>query len=894
MGWLEERVHEIEGEAVTLTELARRLRKAPNWPVKVKLRDTSLGTNLKKFDQGKDLHLLDKNPALREFLSSYLKFSSDEFEEKLAELKAPRERRFLRFELWDAGIRPLDLREEPLPPAFPPEVLDPKSWPVLWLSPSGSARTLVGEWLAAQMDVVFIKAEHWADAERRLPPGKGKVFIALKSPVGMPVLQELPSRLSICVAVDGVKERQARSSRVFGEPPVKQAAPASERTWPLVKAPPVERWLKALVAWIWERRRSDVDFDTLECFEWLQKEVLPRSLIDGFGSAVGFVGLYATYRNLLPKEKGSLRDESWLKLSRSFIRTRLSHLRSERQAPDFEALWSYLQRLAQGMLMHGVQSWEQARSIEEWQDLVPVGPASGAIEWLSQPAVSQSLKVDARAIQKVAEAHPPDTFLMVRALQDLRLLREQHLGQFVLRPRWVFAMLLKDAARSLLDGPAATWGQALLHPHSAYPLITQLLSRCRAGDFVPIQRLLVQREPSSPQWVASVEASFVALGWTLLEGGKVPSPLAKDVFERQQRLVVRHHQIPLPSLGYGYEAWHPMLKPGAWLLAAHALSEQQHSPPRQDDLLLNPWRGRGEPQVMDQMLTLVQDVASDEAIESETRLHILGLYGRMLRRVGPVAHRDEPAHDLQMPEFLSESARKGTLTWSYFKGYRDFRELFMPLMRRYLEQQGASWEVFARALWRAWLDSEEWLEGKRKTELPAWSLDWYAFIPPEAFLNKRLKHVLENNALPFERFTDEQWDAFLAYMKRGVDRPSFHDPEPWRHMPARFIRRVIAEELVEPHQGRALQRLWEVATPTVRQELGRLIEQGKWRPVLLLAWEAPAEETEAIIHMVSEPSMQPGAPRQDVIHWLHDRIRKRVQGWEHGWALLQRLNEPLP
>jgi hypothetical protein len=242
-----------------------------------------------------------------------------------------------------------------------------------------------------------------------------------------------------------------------------------------------------------------------------------------------------------------------------------------------------------------------------------------------------------------------------------------------------------------------------------------------------------------------------------------------------------------------------------------------------------------------------------------------------------------------MPEFLCGSARSETLTWSYFKGYRHYREMFMPLMRAYLEQQDVPWEVFARALWRAWLDSGEALGGRRRAEVPGWVLDWYAFVPPEAILDERLKRVLENNELPFEHFKDEQWEAFLTYWKREKGRTPSQDSEPWRHMPVRFIRRAIAEDVIYPHQSGALRMIWEVAAPAVRQELGKLIEQERWKPALSLAWDAPAGETQAITDMVREGLRQLGAPRQDVIHWLHNRIRKRTQGWEHVWSLLHML-----
>ncbi|MBN9681659.1 MULTISPECIES: hypothetical protein [unclassified Corallococcus] len=849
---------------------------------------------MKKFDQGKDLHFLEENPALREFLSVALNLDADEFEAQLMASKTPRDRQFSLFELWDAGTRPLDLRKESLPPAFPPQVLEPKAWPVLWQAPSGSARTLVGEWLAAQLDVVFIKAEHWAEAQLQLPSGKGKVFISLKSPIGMPVVQEVPSRLSICVAVDGVREHRVLPRNVLDGVPLKQDEPNPEQTWPLVRSPPVAQWLEALVGWIWERRDPGVEFKVLSCIEWLREGVLPMGFIDGFDSAVGFVGLYATHRNHLLSEKGPLQFESLLKLARPFIRTRLSHVRSERQVPKLDALWSYLQQMAKGMLTHNEQSWEQARSIEEWQELVPVNPGSDALAWLSQQAVRDKLKVSERAIQELAEKHPPDAFLMVRALQDTRLLREQQPGQYIPRPRWVFLLLFQHAAGALLNDSAAAWGQALLHSHSARAILGNLLMRCGTGDFKSIQSLLDQREPTSPQWVASLEASFVALGWTLLKGGQVPPALAIGVFEAQQRLMVEHHGVPLPRLGYGYDAWHPMLKPGAWLLAAHALAEQRNPPPDTDHPLLNPWSAGGELPLMERMLSLVQDVVFDDAIEEETRLCVFELYGRLLWTVGPIAHLGEPVHDLQMPEFLSQCARVETLDWSYFKGYRQARELFMPLMREYLERQDNSWEVFARALWRAWLDSDEGLGGRRKTELPDWVVEWYAFVPPEAILDKRLEHVLKNNELPFERFGDAQWEAFLTYWKRKENSGFSEDSEAWRHMPDRFIRRAIDEEIFYPYQRGALEVIWEVAASSVRQELGRLIEQGRWTSALLLVWEAPDGETQAITQMVRQGLRQSDGPRQDVIHWLHERIRRRTQGWKEVWSLLNELTGSFP
>ncbi|NTX67761.1 hypothetical protein HUA74_44680 [Myxococcus sp. CA051A] len=217
------------------------------------------------------------------------------------------------------------------------------------------------------------------------------------------------------------------------------------------------------------------------------------------------------------------------------------------------------------------------------------------------------------------------------------------------------------------------------------------------------------------------------------------------------------------------------------------------------------------------MLTLVQEVVCDERIEDQARLFVFELYGELMWTVGPVPHHEAFAHDLQMPDYLAETAKSGALAWSDF----DVRshEMFMPLMRAYVEQKGDRWEDFAAALWRAWLGSEAPLSLWKRRDAPDWVLDWYAFIPPEAILDARLKRALESNVMPFGHFNDAQWMAFLEYWKREPHRQGFYDEEPWRHMPQDFIRQAIAEGIIKPYQGRALHAIWWVATNVVREEL---------------------------------------------------------------------------
>jgi hypothetical protein len=221
MGWIRDRMEELESPVQSFVELAQRLRKSPSWPRTERIKETSLATYLGKFDSGEALEWLEQRPGVRQALSEVLEMAPEEVDEQLTELQPARSAAGSRVRLRDVPTRLLELRREPLPPGIPAQVREPSEWPIWWQAPSGSGRTLAGQWLEARGLAVFLRAHTWAEAERQLPE-RGAVFIELASAQGAPFRATWPSELKICVAADAEAPRASehegeRGARILRE-----------------------------------------------------------------------------------------------------------------------------------------------------------------------------------------------------------------------------------------------------------------------------------------------------------------------------------------------------------------------------------------------------------------------------------------------------------------------------------------------------------------------------------------------------------------------------------------------------------------------------------------------------------------------------------------------------
>ncbi|MBZ4376457.1 hypothetical protein [Corallococcus sp. AS-1-6] len=878
MGWLEEFVKETKGIGkVSWAKVSRDLRREPSWKG-LRISEGSLATYLGAFDQGKNLHLLGTNPRLRALLVEYLQVAEEDFQERLESLQRTRPSQQHSFRLWDANTRPLNLGQESLPAAFPDEVLDTRSWagsPILWRARNGSGRTLVGEWLEAQGKALFIRAESWNEARRKLPR-TGRAFIELKSPMGLLGVDTRPSGIDLCVAVDGLPD-DAHPDSPFQEAPQEESRPSN--IWTIVSSPAVEEWLESLVFWIEERRADEEAFDPRSCLDWLRKDILPLGLIDGFETAVGFVGVYAEFRRQLQSKKTTTQVD----LARYFLRIRGRHIPERDTSLDIASLWTFLSGMAHRLLVHGEEPWFQARPLDEWRTIVRDGPAaSDVIDWLSDASVQKLLKLAPRDINKAVEALPPQAFQRVKTLQQLFLLREQQPGLYALRPSWVFETVLGQSADALLQEEAETWGEALLHAHGANFVFDKLLFRCQGGDFDPIRRLLAHQDRRSPAWTAALESSFVALGLTLLEGGGTPEALHVEVFDLQQSLTSELNGIPLPRTFRRDGLQSPLLSHGYWILAAHALTEERSPSRAAAHPVLDPWNHAFPANVHLNELILSWQEIIERPHSEEIKLRVIELYGRLLRR------RSTPPSQLlhfQIPEFLLTVYQSNELNLQHVKILSKLKGL-VQIIRPYFQRRGQEWESFARALWRVWLDSSE--ELPRALQPGPRSADLWSLIPAEAMQDERLSNWLSGTSVPFELFRDDQWVAFLRYWPRRM-HPGFDlDPGyPWQAMPESFMRRALLDEVLrEGHQDHEARRaIWKKAPSVARDGLRDYVQRGKWTSALGLARAAPAEETPSVIAMIRKGITQPDVPNEAFISWLHHLINLRVPGWKEAWAL---------
>jgi hypothetical protein len=151
--------------------LARASLARPSWPDRVRPQPRSLAAVFSKLDRNLELDWLAEREEVQRVLADVCGC-------RIADLRAAVERprmeprgtvRRVRIqEVRQASA--LDLAEEDLCPGLPKVVLNPAAWGQLWWSaPTGSGRTLAGQWLAARGLATFVAARTWADARPQLP-----------------------------------------------------------------------------------------------------------------------------------------------------------------------------------------------------------------------------------------------------------------------------------------------------------------------------------------------------------------------------------------------------------------------------------------------------------------------------------------------------------------------------------------------------------------------------------------------------------------------------------------------------------------------------------------------------------------------------------------------------
>ncbi len=897
MGWIRDRMEELEPPVHSFMELAQRLRKASSWPPGERIKETSLATYLGKFDAGEALEWLEQRPGALQALGEILDMTQEEAGEQLFQLQPPRAAGGLRVRLRDVPTRPMDLRRDPLPPGTPPEVRDSASWPLWWQAPIGSGRTLTGQWLEARGQAVFLQAQTWAEAEHQLPE-EGAVYIELGSAEGVPSHASWPFGLKICVATESPPprpqelepERGLRSLRELSEGQAPRRHPSSP--WRVVSNPEVGSWLRDLVRWVEERVTAD-GFDGAECLRWLEiPEILAR--IDTPGTALGLIGLFATFGRkgdtaALTKARGPG------DLARLFLRMRLQQ--SEGVELPLDALWTRLQHVARCLLLESEVPWFEARSLDAWHSLVHMRPDDGDLEWLKE-LERQGLKLDRASLERLQGRLPPDAFRVVRTLRELGLLGERCPQQWAFQPPWVLAGLIEQAILEALEQGPLAWGGILLRQEHAGAVFEALLERCRSEDFALVRGVLREPDVRSPAWVAALEASFRVLGLVVLEGKSVPDELRLSVLRLQRALVVPDAGgLPRPRIAYELASAKDSLLVDhrVWYAALLALSETLRP---EADLALESWCARPSADALRWLLYMASYRSTHERrMPEEWLLPLLLLGGRLMDRLGPLTPPSVAAPLLLQPERLLRFVQQQNLSLSQLNQAVSWHALG-PLLPEYARRRGGDWEQCARDVWGAWLSSNA-------LELPpflqpdeAHAAVFWQFLPPravEVLAGRRHRQLLgEKDACRF--FRREHWDAFVRVWLAQAEPWGVGSPHAlWQRIPPEHVRQVLRAGKPDIHDHAIRKELWQRMPEVLCEEIDALFRQGQWDKGLTQVWGAPPSYIPRLLTSAKAALEHRGAPPpSSVVQWLHQMIAQRAPDWSKAWTLLEYLIPPAP
>lgn len=898
MGWIRDRMEDLEPPVQSLIELAQRVRKAKAWPRAERIKESSLATYLGKFDAGEALEWLEQRPGALQALAEILEMSQEEAEEQLAQLQPPRSSTGSRVRLRDVPVRPMDLRRESLPPGIPVQVRDPATWPLWWQAPSGAGRTLTGQWLEARGQALFLQAETWAEAERQLPE-QGAVYLVLGSGEGAPLQATWPSGLKLCVATESPAPRPSEREVERGarEPRELPLASASRRpahsVWLPVSSPEARSVLRELVDWVAERLTVE-GFDREACQRWLLETPGLLARVDTLGTALGFIGLFAIYGKK-GDASGLAKARTAADLARLFLRLRLQQ--SESVDLPLEQLWKRLQHLGQRLLLESDTPSAELRSTDGWLSLMHVRPDGADLAWL-QELERQGLKVDRTGLQKLQGRLPAETFRVVRGLKELGLLRERQPSLLGFQPPWVLAALIEQALLETLEQGPLAWGTVLLRREHAPAVFEALLERCRGGDFSQAWAVLQAPDTRSPAWVAALEAIFRVLGLALLEGKAVPEPLRLGVLRLQRALVVPDDVgLPLPRIAYELPSARESLLVDhrVWDAALLALSETLTP---EAGLSLESWCTKPSEEARRGLLYRASYRPPQEPRMPEVwLLPLLLLGGRLLDTLGPPAAASTAIPLLLQPEHQLRFLQQPQVSLSHLNPAVFWRALG-PLMPEYTRRRGGDWALCVRKIWAAWLSSNP-------TELPSFlhleeahAEIFWRYLPPQAvevLASLRHRHLLgEKDACRF--FQAEHWAAFMrVWLEKTEPWGTAPMHALWQRIPAEYVRQAIRAGRPDKHDHATRKELWQRLPEVFCEELDALFRQGQWDKALTQVCGAPPSAIPRLLASAKAAlEHRSAAPPASVIQWLHQTIAQRAPDWSKAWTLLEYLMPPAP
>lgn len=896
MGWLRDLMGAVSPPIDGYGELARRALAHPEWPSDTQPRPRSLAALFSKLDRGIEVEWLADRDAAQRALALVLGCPVETIRRAVARDPADASHGFVRW-LDLPYARPLALREEPLPPGLPDRLVSPAGWRRLWwLAPSGSGRSLVGQWLAARGLSRHLSAVHWSEAVDRWA-GAGPLFLELERADDVAGLEAALPEGPVCVAAPA--------------PPMQ-----GEGAWELVRSPPLLDSLPALLAWLDARLPRDGAFDIAAAEAWLRPLVVSGEL-PSFGAVLGAAAL------LDARGVRDPRGQTLAELAEPFVNQRLEQASSKGSG---DAHWlarfgfDALSGIAQSALVSGDMPWEAARSLDEWIALVPAEPQHGRQHRDGGRARGGSAAPAPLRPSERAPAHAaPGPYRFVRGLVDAGLLAQRTPGRLALSPKYLEAALLSRARRSLVqDGTPFAWGEGLLSPHAA-PALLETLYEQLGRDFGALEQLAELDVASQPALVVATEAALVCLGLRALGGAEVPTDYLESAWNEQLAwLVELPGELPRPRLlCYAHHRVAPLARHAVWMLALLAASELLAERRGRSHPLLRPWGSRPAPEGLGALLDAIYvELAEPELAEREWAVEAFALVGRLLESdteldgsdtEGDAGERgDAPSstlswHPLARPARLVHALTDGAIDAAWLEGFGD-HPLDLRALAAACELRQVAWSRMAHALWKTWqhrgcpaeCDRLFAPDGPHRDRL-------WPHLPPEV-LGAAWERWAERAAWPLDSFGSGLWTAFVDYFAERWPRAPGSPVwcQAFDQMSLEHLQHSVARaELLAadgPEVRGWLERAWRRFPAWMSALLAERTAVADARGVTHLLEAAPAPLDDGLLRPLGEELSQ-RSTRREVIDaaraWLLAKVSARRGDWRAAYALLAELENRL-
>jgi hypothetical protein len=878
MGWLRDSMRQGRSPHRSFGSVARAALAHPGWPKDSRPQARSLSALFSKLDRGLELQWLADRPAVQKVLAEVVGAPPGRFEEIASSALATatdQVRRVLFDDLPYAS--PLDLTDEPLPPGLPTLVQVPRSWKrVWWLAPSGAGRSLVGSWLLARRLARYVAAADLGEAAAELeadPQSTNEaVFVEVWSP--RPTAAAPPNRDAICVAAPF--------------PPRE-----SDGAWTVVTSPAPETYVRRLVAWAALRLPRDGKLVPVEAEDYLEAAAA-RGAIDGFGAAVGLVGLADQY-GVRELERSGLP-----RIGARFVRDRFAELR---RMGILDAAWleeaatDALAELVKRLVTDDAESaWEEPRTRDDWMRLVP-GEYEEALDadWL-RASLAQSKGPSAlQDVERALAELPPGPFRIVRSLEQAGLLRHKHGGErLLLSPRWLARHLVESAKTRIADGTAREWSEGLVSPHAAGSTLRALVTRLVLGDTSPLEDALELANDREPASVAALEAAVRAAGLAVLSGVEIAEDVVLALWDQQVGLLVELDDGPHPRLGYDDDAveGEPLLAVGTFRLAALALSEALPAGRGLHHPVLRPWLDFTAPSHA-ATLDSIREVL--RRLDPHTTPWVREAYAlahrwRALRDVGARWDDAEPRtplpslHALEWPHAVLSAVTAGeTPPWRDLAGASD--EAVRALLAIAAHERKSAADV-AQTFWRSFAEDPASLgdDTPLSPSGPHARL-FYAHALPAALELAFARNLVAAEQVPYEHLDEAAFRAALGARPDALAGVR----TAWTAMPPEILRDALRTAAAAPDD---LRTAWGRAPGVAFGALNDALDRNDTLAQALL-FTAPPSATTAIAGLLEARLV--GAtwlrPERTVMtrRWLAARIAARAEGWRDAFELLWKI-----